>query len=141
MRRRIQANWTGPLSAKAPEAMQLATLMVLTPDLDEAQRFYQDILGLDIISRDADVLVLDHSGIAFHVFQCERSAPGTLHGQVAGTIAVFGVSSIEEAMARLRAQGVVFLHEMPATNRFGRYATFKAPGGNVHELFEPFATS
>ena len=119
--------------------MQLATLMVLTPDLDDAQRFYRDILGFSVISRDDDMLVLDHGGIAFHVFRCEQTAPDRLHGQVAGTIAVFGVSSIEEAMARLRAQGVIFLHEMPATTRFGRYAAFKAPGGNVHELFEPLS--
>jgi len=118
-------------------AMQLATLVVLTPDLAEARRFYEGALGFAVVSQSEDLLVLDHAGAAFHVFRCEAPAPESRHGRNAATVAVFGVASIEEAMATLRAKGVVFLHDTPAANRFGRYAAFEAPGGNVHELFEP----
>ena len=50
--------------------------------------------------------------------------------------AVVAVASIEDTMADLRARGVEFLHPTPAANRFGRYAAFRAPGGNVHEIFQ-----
>ena len=119
--------------------MQLATLMVLTPDLDEARRFYEGALGFAVVSQSEDLLVLDHAGVAFHVFRCEASAPPARHGRDAATLAVFAVPRIEEAMAEMRARGVEFLHVKPAANRFGRYAAFKAPGGNVHEIFEPAA--
>ena len=116
--------------------MQLATLMVLTPDLDEARRFYEGVLGFAVVSQSEDLLILDQAGVAFHVFRCESPAPPARHGRDAATVAVFAVAGIEEAMSELRARGVEFLHAEPAANRFGRSAAFKAPGGNVHEIFE-----
>jgi catechol 2,3-dioxygenase-like lactoylglutathione lyase family enzyme len=110
--------------------------MVLTPDLDEARRFYAGALGFVVISHSEDLLVLDHAGAAFHVFRCEAPAAPSRHGHDAATVAVFAVARIDETMRELRAKGVEFLHAEPAANRFGRYAAFKAPGGNVHEIFE-----
>jgi hypothetical protein len=48
------------------------------------------------------------------------------------------VDSIEPEMRRMRAAGVVFLHAKPAQNALGgaRYAAFRGPGGNVHEIIE-----
>jgi catechol 2,3-dioxygenase-like lactoylglutathione lyase family enzyme len=116
--------------------MRLATLLVMTPDLAEARRFYETTLGFAVLSECADLLVLDHDGAAFHVFRCEAAAPETRHGRDAASVLVFAVPSIDAAMADLRAKGVEFLHPTPAANAFGRYAAFKAPGGNVHEIFE-----
>ena len=121
--------------------MKLATLMVLTPDLTEARRFYETILGFAVVSQSDDLLVLDHDGAAFHVFRCETPAPPARHGRDAASVFVFAVPSIEDAMADLRAKGVEFLHATPAANRFGRYAAFKGPGGIVHEIFQPEAGS
>jgi hypothetical protein len=41
-------------------------------------------------------------------------------------------------MAELKAKGVVFIHQRPAVNVLSgaRYAAFRAPGGNVHEIME-----
>jgi glyoxylase I family protein len=116
--------------------VKLATLMVLTPDLEEARRFYEGVLGFAVASESRDLLVLDHAGVAFHVFRCEAPAPQARHGRDAATVAVFEVASIDDAMSDLRSKGVEFLHQSPAANRFGRYAAFKAPGGNVHEIME-----
>lgn len=116
--------------------MKLAALMVLTPDLAEARRFYETVLGFDVVSESAELLVLDHDGAAFHVFRCDAPAPPTRHGREAASVLVFAVASIEGAMADLQCKGVEFLHRTPATNRFGRYAAFKAPGGNIHEIFQ-----
>lgn len=116
--------------------MRLATMMVLTPDLAEARRFYETVLGFAVLSEDADMLALEHDGAAFHVFRCEAEAKPARHGRDAASVLVFAVDGIDAVMADLRARGVEFLHETPAANRFGRYAAFRAPGGNVHEIFE-----
>ena len=116
--------------------MKLATLMVLTPDLDEARRFYGDVLGFAVLSQDERLLALQHDGAAFHVFKCTAPAPSARHGETAASVFVFAVDDIDAAMASLRAKGVAFIHDRPAQNPFGRYAAFHAPGGNVHEIFE-----
>jgi catechol 2,3-dioxygenase-like lactoylglutathione lyase family enzyme len=114
-------------------------MMLLTPDLAEARRFYADVLGFSVVSESPDLLVLDHQGAAFHLFRCEGPAPAQRHGRDAATVLVFGVDSIDATMADLRAKGVAFVHATPARNQFGRYAAFCAPGGLVHELFEASA--
>jgi catechol 2,3-dioxygenase-like lactoylglutathione lyase family enzyme len=128
-----------PTDADGTATMRLATLMVLTPDLDEARRFYEGALGFSVVSQSEDLLVLDHADAALQVFRCESPAPPSRHGRDAATVAVFAVTRIDEAMREMRGRGVEFLHAQPAVNRFGRYAAFKAPGGNVHEIFEPAA--
>ena len=116
--------------------MKLAILLLLAPDLIEARAFYERVLGFGVHSATEDLLVLEHEGVALHVYRCEAPAPVTRHGRDAGTTAVFAVASIGDAMTVLRRKGVEFLHDAPASNAFGRYAAFKAPGGNVHEIFE-----
>lgn len=119
--------------------MRLATLMILTPDIVEARRFYGEVLGFAVVSQTDDFLELAHQGAALHVFKCAEPAPPTEHGATAASVFVFEVGDIDAAMADLRAKGVVFLHDAPAANAFGRYAAFQAPGGLIHEIFQPFA--
>jgi catechol 2,3-dioxygenase-like lactoylglutathione lyase family enzyme len=116
--------------------MKLATLMVLTPDLDEARRFYVEALGFEVVSQDERLLALAHEGAAFHIFKCDAPSPPGRHGQTAASVLVFGVKDLDAAMADLRGKGVTFIHDVPARNAFGRYAAFHAPGGIVHELLE-----
>lgn len=116
--------------------MKLRTLMVLTPDLDEARWFYGDALGFAVLGQDDTLLRLEHDGAAFHVFKCSADAAPGRHGETAASVFVFAVDDIDQAMADLRARGVRFIHDHPARNPFGRYAAFHAPGGNVHEIFE-----
>jgi catechol 2,3-dioxygenase-like lactoylglutathione lyase family enzyme len=119
--------------------VKLGVVVVLTPDLDEARRFYRDLLGLGLAGESANQLVFDLDGAALHVFSCADPAPGDYrHGATAATVCAFEVVSIEAEMARMRDAGVVFLHSTPAENVLGglRYAAFRAPGGNVHELIE-----
>ena len=119
--------------------MKLGMIVVLTPDLDEARRFYGDLLGLTLARESANQLIFDLAGTEFHVFSCADAAPaGYRHGASAATVCAFEVDSIEAEMARLQAAGVVFLHARPAENALSgiRYAAFEAPGGNVHEIVE-----
>ena len=122
-------------------SLTLATMMVLTPDLDEARQFYCGVLGFGLESATEHQLVLAHAGAAFHVFRSQEAAPPARHGAQAASVFVFGVGDIDAAMADLRAKGVRFIHGRPARNAHGRYAAFHAPGGNVHEIFEASVAS
>ncbi len=119
--------------------MKLGMIVVMTPDLDEARAFYRDLLGLNLTVETANQLIFDLDESELHVFSCADAAPaGYRHGATAATICAFEVASIEVEMRRMTAAGVVFLHAQPAENPVSgvRYAAFRAPGGNVHELIE-----
>lgn len=118
--------------------MKLGLMMVLTPDLPEAERFYGEVLGLRLTGRAPNQLIFDLGVTELHVFRCDAPAPVHAHGASAASVCVFEVPSIDLAMRQMAERGVVFLHKTPAENVLGgfRYAAFEAPGGNVHELME-----
>lgn len=118
--------------------MKLGLMMVLTPDLAEAGAFYGDVLGLRLTASTPSQLIFDVAGAELHIFQCAERAPAHAHGASAATICVFEVPSIDAAMREMTEKGAVFLHDAPAENALGgfRYAAFRAPGGNVHEIME-----
>jgi catechol 2,3-dioxygenase-like lactoylglutathione lyase family enzyme len=112
-------------------------VMVLTPDLAEAEPFYRDVLGLVLTDRTSRQLVFDLAGTALRVVQCAEPAEAHRHAASASTICVFEAPSIDAEMSRMRALGVTFIHDAPSQDESGfRYAAFRAPGGNVHELME-----
>ena len=122
--------------------MKLGFIMVLAPDLAEAERFYRDVLGLVLVDKTTNQLGFDLVGTEFRVFRCAEAAAERRHAASAATVCVFEVPSIDAAMGRMRDNGVVFIHETPAQDAHGgfRYAAFRAPGGNVHEIMERPAT-
>jgi catechol 2,3-dioxygenase-like lactoylglutathione lyase family enzyme len=113
-------------------------LMLLLPDLLEARRFYSDVLGATVIEGSKDRLRLALQEQVIEVFRCEAPAPLVKHGHAAAAVLVLHTSDIDRKMAAMKAKGVEFLHEAPATNELGRYAAFSAPGGLVHEIFQAF---
>lgn len=117
--------------------MRLAMMMLLLPDLAEARRFYESLLGFMVLEAGPDRLILQHEGAAFHLYRCEEPALAAGHGRAAASVFVFGVRDIDTAMADMKAKGVEFIHPRPAVNASGRYAAFRAPGGLMHEIFEP----
>ena len=117
--------------------MPSAWLMVLSPDLAAAGRFYGDVLGFEQLSAGEDMLEFRQGDAVLRVFRCAGPAPESRHGEAAASVFVFEVPDIEARMSELRARGVEFLHQTPAANALGRYAAFRAPGGLVHEIFEP----
>jgi catechol 2,3-dioxygenase-like lactoylglutathione lyase family enzyme len=119
-------------------AVKLGFIMVLAPDLAEAERFYRDALGLALIDKTPNQLVYALAGTELRVFRCAKPAEAHEHAASAATICIFEVASIDAEMRRMRNLGVVFIHEAPARSPDGafRYAAFHAPGGNVHEIME-----
>ncbi|HYE73009.1 MAG TPA: VOC family protein [Blastocatellia bacterium] len=117
--------------------MKLGKIMIFVPDLEEAKYFYCHILGFPLKAENGNRLAFVHAGCDFIAFKCERSATVEDYSEVARSVFVFEVASVDQALGDLRAKGVSFLHEEPAENEFSRYAAFTDPFGNVHEIYEP----
>jgi catechol 2,3-dioxygenase-like lactoylglutathione lyase family enzyme len=118
--------------------MKLGAILVFVPELEEARKFYGELLGLTLTLQSAALLTFDLGRTELHIFRCAKDAPALDYADRASTSVAFEVDSIESEMARLTDKGVVFLHATPSRNdEIGmRYAAFVGPGGNVHELIE-----
>ena len=116
--------------------MKLGKIMIFVSDLAGAKRFYCDILGFPLKAEQERRLEFVHEGCDFIAFKCEKDAVVENYSEVARSVFVFEVGSIEQALCELRAKGVSFLHEEPGENEFSRYAAFVDPFGNVHEIYE-----
>lgn len=110
--------------------------MIFVSDLAEAKRFYGGILGFPVKAETENRLEFAHRGVDFIAFKCEKNASIEDYSQMARSVFVFEVESVENSLRDLRARGVEFLHDRPAENEFSRYAAFSDPFGNVHEIFE-----
>jgi glyoxylase I family protein len=117
--------------------MKLTALMVFVPDIAQARAFYSDVLGFSVREAGEGHIAFEAGGTELIAFKCDK--PGSVgdYSREARAVFVFGVASVEESMTRLRAQGVEFLHEVPAESPLGRYAAFVDPFGIVHEVQEP----
>lgn len=116
--------------------MKLGMILIFVSDLEEAKRFYRDLLGFPIKSERTDRVEFVHDGCNFMAFKCEKDATVEDYSNSARSVLVFEVASIENSLRELRAKGVRFLHEEPTENDFCRYVAFVDPFGNVHELYE-----
>jgi catechol 2,3-dioxygenase-like lactoylglutathione lyase family enzyme len=117
--------------------LRLAKMMLFVTDLDEAERFYSGVLGFPVRARSDGRLSLGHDGCELVAYACAKNASPEDYAEVARSVFVFGVTSIDSVFAELKAKGVRFLHEQPAKNAWCRYAAFVDPFGNVHEISEP----
>lgn len=117
--------------------MKLGKLMIFVTDLALAKQFYGNGLGFQLKSEDDQCLEFQHRNCDLIVFKCTENGSIDNYSEVARSVFVFEVASIDEALTDLRAKGIRFLHAEPAENKFGRYAAFSDPFGNVHEIYEP----
>jgi catechol 2,3-dioxygenase-like lactoylglutathione lyase family enzyme len=116
-----------------------AIATVAVKDLDAAQRFYEDKVGLKLAPEQQE-------GAASY-----KAGKGTLFvypSQYAGTNQATAVTwnvgaDLDNIVKKLKSKGVVFEHyDMPDTTREGdihvagnmRIAWFKDPDGNIHAL-------
>ncbi len=116
--------------------MKLGMMLIFVSDLEEAKRFYSDVLGFSVKVQRDDRVEFVHDGCDFVAFKCEKNAVVEDYSRLARSVFVFEVDSLDTSMRELRDKGVGFLHEEPAENDFCRYAAMLDPFGNVHELIE-----
>jgi len=99
--------------------------------MDAAIRFYRDVLGFMLISRDV-VARFDLDGVLFEIVPADRASlrePGNAR-------LCLRVDSVEEALQELRAKGV---RTGPTVDKgAGVIASFEDPEGNEICLWEYF---
>jgi catechol 2,3-dioxygenase-like lactoylglutathione lyase family enzyme len=109
--------------------------MLPVKDLREAERFYDQTLGLQRVHAEPDVAVTYRSGnTTLNVYKSEHA------GTNQGTAAVWEVDDLDAIVRELERKGVTFEHyDMPGLQREGNIyradefgvAWFKDPAGNI----------
>ena len=112
------------------------TANIPASDLQRAQKFYTDVLGLSPAQEGPGGLVYTTAGgTTFFVYETEFA------GQAGHTIAQFHVADVEQEVERLHDSGLQFEHyDMPGISwdgdiatipEMGRAAWFKDTEGNI----------
>lgn len=114
---------------------QAATLLVVK-NLIESKRFYEERLGLKLISEHSGRLHFEFGGHLIVMFQGESVAPVYKHGFDSSSSLVFSVDNLDKKIKELKSYGVTFVHKTPNQNSWGRYSAFSDPSGIIHELIE-----
>jgi catechol 2,3-dioxygenase-like lactoylglutathione lyase family enzyme len=109
--------------------------MLPVGDLPEAERFYDQILGLDRVHTEPGTAVTYRSGnTTLNVYKSEFA------GTNQGTAALWEVDDLDDTVRELEARGVTFEHyDLPGLTRDGNVyradgfgvAWFKDPAGNI----------
>ena len=112
---------------------------VATGDLDRAERFYVDVLGLVTIHKDPGAVVLDNDGSELRVTLVGERNPAQY------TVLGWSVPDLTAGVADLRARGVSF-NDYPGMDQDAdgawtapdgtRVAWFTDPDGNVLSLHQ-----
>ena len=118
------------------------TVLVGTARFDEARTFYQETLGLALVSQDPFAAVFDANGTTLRLSRVEELTPQPF------AVLGWSVPDIETAVDALKARGVEFerypgmeqdergLWQAPGGPRI---AWFRDPDGNTLSLTEAFA--
>lgn len=111
------------------------TLLVVS-NLSISKEFYVNILGFSILEEYEDSLKLQIGSHNVIIFQGTMEAIDYEHGFNANSTLIITVIDLDKKIKELKSKGVIFVHESPNGNRWGRYAAFKDPSGITHELME-----
>ena len=116
--------------------MKNPSTLLVVHNLLESKDFYDNILGLTIVEEYKDSSKLKIGSHNVFMFQGTMPAKNSEHGYNANSSLVILVSHLDEKIIELKSKGVVFVHQSPNENRWGRYAAFLDPSGIVNELME-----
>jgi catechol 2,3-dioxygenase-like lactoylglutathione lyase family enzyme len=116
--------------------MKLGKIMIFVSDLVKAKDFYCGLLDIPLVNETDTRLDLGVEGCELTAFKCEKDAAIDDYSNVARSVFVFEVASVEDTMSDYRSKGIKLLHAVPAENDFSRYAAFADPFGNIHEILE-----
>ncbi len=104
-------------------------IAVTVPDVEEATKFYRDVLGLPFLLAAGKMAFLQCGGVRLMLAEPEKEGP------VGGTVVYLKVRDLGNAYGTLRERGVVFLAEPNVVARMPDHElwmTFlKDPGGNL----------
>jgi predicted enzyme related to lactoylglutathione lyase len=104
-----------------------------TMDMDRAVKFYQEVLGLELLRRDGSNWAMFDAGpvrLALH---------GAIEGrpiETGGATAVFAVDDLDASRASLEERGVEFEEHVGEVEGYARFATLRDPDGNRVQIIE-----
>jgi predicted enzyme related to lactoylglutathione lyase len=118
--------------------MENPTTLLVVQNLQLSKAFYINVLGMKIIEEHDDCMKLKVGNHEVIMFEGTSPSVDYQHGYNADSTLVFTVDDLDKKIEELKYKSVVFVHESPNKNRWGRYAAFKDPSGIIHELMEFF---
>jgi predicted enzyme related to lactoylglutathione lyase len=102
-------------------------------DLDRAVKFYEDIVGLRLMRREASSWAeFDAGPIGFALHAAIEGRPM----QTGGATVVFRVDDLDVARAALESRGAEFEDHVGEVEGFARFASFRDPDGNAVQIIE-----
>lgn len=116
--------------------MESPSTLLVVHDLLIARDFYINLLGFTLVEEYKDRIKLKSGSHNVFMFQGTMKATNYDHGYHANSSLVITVSDLDAKIKELKAKGVVFVHNSPNENSWGRYVAFKDPSGIVNELME-----
>lgn len=114
----------------------VAELRFWVVDLDATVRFYRDVLGLQLISREMDTASFE-TGVVTLVFERLLVAVDGQYLRRNTYLLVFHTCSIRRTCSALAAQGLAFKGRNIGSRELGRTIGFDDPSGNRFCLYEP----
>ena len=108
-------------------------------DLDGTRRFYQDVLGAQVVTEDPGGIIYRSGDSYFSLYPTEFA------GTAQHTLGAFAVGDVEAAVADLRGKGVRFEdYDLPGLKTVNgiaelggtKVAWFKDPEGNILSIVE-----
>ncbi|WP_051329337.1 VOC family protein [Geminicoccus roseus] len=131
-----------PHGDQEPKLDRILETVLYVDDLDAAQRFYGEVLGLELDSRKDGIFVFFRLGDGMLLlFRAEAVRAGTsvpAHGAEGPGHACFAMpeAALDRWKARLERFGVAIEHEQ-AWPRGSRSFYFRDPAGNSLEIASP----
>jgi catechol 2,3-dioxygenase-like lactoylglutathione lyase family enzyme len=125
-----------------PEIQHLVEAALYVDDLDRAEVFYRDVLGLAVIGKEAHRSVFFRAGnsvlLLFNAEETRKGQTLPAHGATGPGHIALGIrpETVPDWRNQLAAQGVVVEKEM-SWPRGGRSLYFRDPAGNLVELVTP----
>ena len=111
----------------------LQNVYVVATDVEEAVRFYRDVLGLPLKFQDGGRWAEFEVGSASFSVGAPGEGPATPGG---GAVPVFEVESLEAALVALQKRGLAIEGGLIDMGAHGRYFTVRDPPGNSVLLFQ-----
>lgn len=107
----------------------LEMVIIFVTDVEESVRWYQEVLGMSLVSVHGDFATLQAGESRIGLHGGANTQPDLRN---AGSMPVFRVGAYTEAKARLEARGCAFVFEN--STPVSRFGTFLDPDGNPLQI-------
>jgi methylmalonyl-CoA/ethylmalonyl-CoA epimerase len=115
---------------------QIGQISLTVDNIDNAEHFYGETLGLDKLYRFGDLVFFDCSGVRLFITKSEK---GSFSPE--SSVLYFKTTDIANAFKEMKSKGVSFIHEPHLISEMEDHdlwmAFFKDPSGNtlaiIHE--------